>query len=98
MLMVYQTVFYSKGMVPSDLWESVKKRFGRDGGSSFHSVKEKDFYGNKFALWIDLRTHPDNGIHGGGSSPKQCTRWCKNRNKKKSWRIWYYNLLHVCGC
>ena len=51
---------YSKGMIPSDLWESVKKRFGREG------VKEKDFYYNKFALWIDLRTHPDNDIHGGG--------------------------------
>ena len=55
--------FYSKGMVPSDLWESVKKRFS---GSSRWSVKEKDFYSKKFALWIDLRTHPDNDIHGGG--------------------------------
>ena len=51
---------YSKGMVQSDLWESVKKRFGID------SVKQKDFYNNKFALWIDLRTHPDNTLHGGG--------------------------------
>jgi len=52
---------YSKGMVPSDLWESVKKRFGREG------VKQKDFYANnKFALWVDLRAHPDNSIHGGG--------------------------------
>ena len=31
------------------------------------SVTEKVFYiGNKYALWIDLRTFPDNGIHGGG--------------------------------
>jgi len=52
---------YSKGMVTSDLWESVKKRFGREG------VKQKDFYANnKFALWVDLRAHPDNSIHGGG--------------------------------
>ena len=51
---------YSKGMVPSDLWESVKKRFGIEG------VKQKDFYTDKFALWIDLRTNPDNSIHGGG--------------------------------
>ena len=35
------------------------------GGSG--SLKEKEFYtGNKYALWIDLRTFPDNGIHGGG--------------------------------
>ena len=55
--------FYSKGMVPSDLWESVKKRFS---GSSRWSVKEKDFYSKKFALWIDFRTHPDNDIYGVG--------------------------------
>ena len=51
-------------MIPSDLWESVKKRFGTSEGK--HSVKEKDFYADKFALWVDMRTHPDNGIHGGG--------------------------------
>ena len=39
-----------------------KKRMGGSG-----SLKEKDFYtGNKYALWIDLRTFPDNEIHGGG--------------------------------
>lgn len=53
---------YSKGMIPADLWESIKKRFGFTS-----SLKQKDFYtNNKFALWIDLRTHPDNNIHGGG--------------------------------
>ena len=58
--------FYSKGMVPSDFWESIKKRFILPSSYGRWSVKEKDFYNNKFALWIDLRTHPDNGIHGGG--------------------------------
>ena len=48
-------------MVPSDLWESVKKRFGKRGCKG-----KMIFIANKFALWIDLRTHPDNGIHGGG--------------------------------
>ena len=52
---------YSKGMVPSDFWESIKIRMG---GSS--KVKEEDFYADKFALWIDLRTFSDNSIHGGG--------------------------------
>ena len=51
---------YSDGMVPSDFWDSVQKRLGKEG------VKLKDFYAHKFALWIDLRTHPDNSIHGGG--------------------------------
>ena len=52
---------YSKGMVPTDFWESIKRRMGGAG-----KVKEDDFYADKFALWIDLRTFPDNGIHGGG--------------------------------
>ena len=39
-----------------------KKRMGGSG-----SLKESDFYtGNNNALWIDLRTFPDNEIHGGG--------------------------------
>ena len=53
---------FSKGMVPSDFWESIKRRMGGAG-----KVKEEDFYaGDKFGLWIDLRTFSDNGIHGGG--------------------------------
>ena len=53
----------SKGMIPADFWESLKKRFDTRGAE----VKQIDFYSdNKFALWIDLRTHPDNDIHGGG--------------------------------
>ena len=53
---------YSKGMIPSDFWKAIKRRMGSKG-----SVKEKDFYaGDKFGLWIDLRTFYDNSIHGGG--------------------------------
>ena len=55
---------YSKGMVATDFWESIKKRFRQEG---VEVLKQKDFYAdNKFALWIDLRSHPDNSIHGGG--------------------------------
>ena len=54
---------YSNGMVPADFWESLKKRFDTKDAE----VKQIDFYAdNKFALWIDLRSHPDNDIHGGG--------------------------------
>ena len=53
---------YSKGMIRSDFWGAIKRRMGRSG-----SLKEKDFYtGDKFGLWIDLRTFFDNSIHGGG--------------------------------
>ena len=50
-------------MIISDLWESVKKRFQK---IVEHNLEEGDFYTNKFALWVDTRTHPDNNIHGGG--------------------------------
>ena len=52
---------YSNGMVTRDLWRSIVRRFGLTD-----SVDEDDFYASKFALWIDLRTHPDNHIHGNG--------------------------------
>ena len=53
---------FSKSMVPSDAWENIKNHTGGSG-----SMKEKNFYtSNKYALWIDLRTYPDNDVHGGG--------------------------------
>ena len=52
---------YSKGMIPTDFWQSIVKRFGLQ-----NSITQKEFYGDKFALWIDLRTSPDNDIHGNG--------------------------------
>ena len=55
-------MLYSRGMIPTDQIKSILQRFTGDT-----SVKEKDFYTNdKFALWIDLRTHSDNDIHGSG--------------------------------
>ena len=55
-------MLYSRGMIPTDQYKSILQRFTGDT-----SVKEKDFYTNdKFALWIDLRTHSDNNIHGSG--------------------------------
>ena len=55
-------MLYSRGMIPTDQYKSIPQRFTGD-----ISVKEKDFYTNdKFALWIDLRTHSDNNIHGSG--------------------------------
>ena len=53
---------YYKGMVPSGAWENKKKRMGGSGSlkerSSTQAISKR--------LWIDLRTFPDNGIHGGG--------------------------------
>ena len=52
---------FSNGMLPSDFWQSLNNRF-----DTKDTLKESDFYANKFALWIDLRSHPDNDIYGGG--------------------------------
>ena len=55
---------YSKEMVSTGLWESMKRRLP---GESYRNAKEVNFYTNdKFALWIDLRSHFDNDIHGSG--------------------------------
>ena len=54
---------YSNRMVPTDFWESLKKRFDNKDAE----IKKIDFYGgDEFALWIDLGSHLDNNIHGGG--------------------------------
>ena len=50
-------------MIPTDLFKSILQQFMETAVS----VKEKDCYvKDKFALWIDLRTHSDNNIHGSG--------------------------------
>ena len=54
---------YSKGMQTTDFYDSVMKRMGNVDCI----VKPLTFYaGGMFGLWIDLRTFPDEEIHGGG--------------------------------
>ena len=55
---------YSKNMQTTDFYESMLKRMEPLGGDV---VFPSHFYtGDMFGLWIDLRTFPDEGIHGGG--------------------------------
>ena len=70
---------YSKGMIPTDFWESIKRRMGGSG-----KVKEEDFYADKFALWIDLRTFSDNSIHGGGLDVNNTRDGVKLEIKRKT--------------
>ena len=61
---------YSKDMIRTDFYDSIMKRMeplcGNDGDCI---VKPLSFYsGNMFGLWIDLRTFPDEVIHGSGFS------------------------------
>ena len=51
---------YSQGIKPPDIYKEVVKRFGD------HISPTQFFNGNKYALWIDLRTSEDNDIHGQG--------------------------------
>ena len=57
---------YSKNMITTDFYDSIMKRMEPLNGDI---VKPLSFYaGNMFGLWIDLRTFPDEEIHGGGFS------------------------------
>ena len=68
---------YGKGMLNTDFWNSVTGRYGLND-----YIRNYDFYKDKFALWIDLRTHPDDTIHGSGlglSSSMDGIKLCINR-------------------
>ena len=55
---------YSKNMQTTDFYESILKRMEPQGGDI---VLPSSFYaGDMFGLWIDLRTFPDEEIHGSG--------------------------------
>ena len=46
--------------------------------------KEKEFHtGNKYGLWIDLKTYPDNDIHGGGLTLNNTRNRVKLEIKRK---------------
>ena len=51
---------YSQGMLPTDFWTAIINKMG------ITDITQKEFYTNKFALWIDLRTYYDNNMHRGG--------------------------------
>ena len=59
---------YSKEMIATDFYDSMMKRMSplaRNTGGD--SVLPSSFYvGGMYGLWIDLRTFPDDDIHGGG--------------------------------
>ena len=61
---------YSKNMITTDFYDSIMKRMETlNDNVGDCIVKPLSFYaGNMFGLWIDLRTFPDEEIHGGGFS------------------------------
>ena len=54
---------YSQGMKMRDFWEEIFRRFGKENSS----LNATDFYtGDRFALFIDLRSMKENNLHGSG--------------------------------
>ena len=43
---------------------------------------------DNFALWVDLRSHADNEIHGSGLALKDTRDGVKLEIRRKSWRKW----------
>ena len=59
---------YSKEMIVTDFYDSIMKRMGpADDDGDYNAVMPLNFYvGGTYGLWIDLRTFPDEVIHGDG--------------------------------
>ena len=54
---------FSQGMKTRDMWEEVFRRFGKENSS----LTSTDFFaGDRFGLFIDLRSMEDNDLHGSG--------------------------------
>ena len=54
---------YSQGMETRDMWEEVFRRFGKEK----NAMNATDLYaGDRFAVFIDLRSMRDNDLHGNG--------------------------------
>lgn len=84
---------YSKGFLPTDIWDCVVKRYGLSD-----NVTQKQFYTDKYAVWIDLRTYYDNLLHGAGlhlNSTKDGVRLTITRTTGGSGRITCY--MYVVG-
>ena len=67
--------------IPKECYRQIKQRFPRSLESE---VTETEFYTeDKFALWIDLRSHADNEIHGSGLALKDTRDGVKLEIRRK---------------
>ena len=59
---------YSQGIEGRDLWDEVSRHFGEVASQTATSnMNAADFYtGDKFELFIDLRSMEDTQLHGSG--------------------------------
>ena len=79
-LMICLISYIQKVWLPKIFWESMKKRFSwKDSG-----IKQKEFFtGNKFALWVDLKSYANDNIHGSGMLLKNTRDGVKLEIKRK---------------
>ena len=58
---------YSQGIEGRDLWDEVYRHFGDVAAAGESNMNATDFYtGDKFGLFIDLRSMEDTKLHGSG--------------------------------
>ena len=57
---------YSQGLEEQDLWEQVSRHFGTDSSEVSNMVATAFYTGDKFGLFIDLRSTVDRKFHGSG--------------------------------
>ena len=55
---------YSQGVEGRDLWEQVSRHFGTDNSEVSNMVATAFYTGDKFGLFIDLRSMVDRKMHG----------------------------------
>ena len=77
---------FSQGISARDMWEEVFRKFGKENGS----MAPSEFYSDRFALFIDLRSMKENDLHGSGMglvNTKDGVQLVINRNLKGSGNI-----------
>ena len=57
---------YSQGMEGQDLWEQVSRHFGTDNSEVSNIVATAFYTGDKFGMFIDLRSMVDRKMYGSG--------------------------------
>ena len=73
---------FSQGMKARDMWDEAVRRFQKENSS----MTPSEFYSDRFALFIDLRSMKENDLHGSGMrlvNTKDGVQLTINRNLKK---------------
>ena len=74
-------MLYSKGMLPTDQWESIK-HIPREVWNQ--KLRKQNFtQKTSLLLWVDLRSHADNEIHGSGLALKNTRDGVKLEIRRK---------------